>query len=151
MDLHVLPSADARDFRPDRPSYGIRIASPAYPGDIVTLNESPLWVHVADYFFSDTWPQMMAAGKRLGLDQTREVLFTDEMADGLVLEFDRYRAHCEALVVNCTRGINRSPAVAIALNEAFELGHDTTSLKNQYKESNWHVYRKVLEAGRRII
>lgn len=138
MDLHISPLREAIVFVPSKPTYVIGIMR---PDEVVffPLLESPHWLHKTNYDFSDTWP---------GIARAEDMLFDETMAEQLVAEFGRYSDRCGALLAYYTRGINRSPAVAIGLNTAFELGHDTASMRAKYTEANWYVYYNVLLAGR---
>lgn len=139
MDLRISPLREAIVFVPSKPTYAIGIVRP----DEVTsfhLLKSPHWLHKTSYDFSDVW---------LGIARSDDVLFDEIMAEQLVAEFGQYRNRCDALLVYCIRGKNRSPAVAIGLNTAFELGNDTASLRAEYSEANWYVYYNVLLAGRK--
>ena len=75
---------------------------------------------------------------------------SDQMADSLVGDFAGELSNIEALMVSCTLGKNRSPAVAMALNDVFSLGHDTGSLRQIYSNYNNDVYQSILEAGERF-
>jgi len=81
--------------------------------------------------------------------QTGPTTITKDIADTLVQDFAESRNSVEALLVHCTRGRNRSPAVAIELNEIFGLGHNSEELKDKFNESNWEVYKTILESGQR--
>lgn len=78
------------------------------------------------------------------------VMIDAGIADEIVRDFDKCRHGVEALLVHCLMGENRSPAVAIALNEVFGLGHDTRILMESYSAYTMYAYDKLCEAGKRL-
>jgi hypothetical protein len=151
MDLRITDVIKASRFEPIKPTYGLGIFSSwttQRDKELYTLKPSQNWVHIAEYTFDDIWPEIL----EMESNPSRPyVMFNDGMADMLVREFAEYVSRCEALLVYCSRGINRSPAVAIGLNDAFDLGHDPDELREQYKGSNWYVCSLVAEAGFRYL
>lgn len=139
MDLHILSLHKAVEFKPVKPTYAIRI----FPSDMTDshfeLEKSFLYKKVVEYTFDDVSPNLFLEGY---------MLIDDAIADLIVKDFAEYREKVEALLVHCSRGKNRSPAVAIALNELFGLGYDTEKLKIKFPESNWYFYGKLIEAGK---
>lgn len=71
------------------------------------------------------------------------VLMTRDQARGIWRFVKRYRNQVGSIVCHCEQGISRSPAVAIALAEAF--GSDTRKIK-AHAHPNWHVYRLMCRA-----
>lgn len=134
MNIHILSAWDAQDFVPTKPTYGIRIFSTWQLKDpIEPLVQSPFYIHVASYIFddNDTHPWRMENGPKW---------FDSELADLLITDFEKYKDSVDALMVHCSRGINRSPAVAIALNERYSLGQNGDALKQKYEMHNRWVY-----------
>jgi predicted protein tyrosine phosphatase len=130
MDLHIFGLFDAITFEPVKPTYAIRLISgKCYSEERKPLFDSTLYRAIRFYQFDDITPR---AG--------RGILFTEAMARDILLDFTTQRSGIEALVVHCFFGKNRSPAVAMALNEIYGLGHDTDALKKKYNEANWYVY-----------
>ncbi len=76
----------------------------------------------------------------------RNLLFNDELAKKILSDFQRLRDGCLDLLVHCTLGGSRSPAVGIALNEIFDLGYDSGELKERFSVYNRFVYRLLKEA-----
>ena len=145
MDLHILSLSEAIEFDPDKKTYVIRIFSSwDRESDKPRLKPRIKYKHICEYTFDDVSPWMAPGYLK------KYILFNSELAEKIIREFDQHQKGCEALVVHCSRGINRSPAVGIALNELFEFGHPTQNLKERYYESNWHVYDTLIEAGARI-
>jgi predicted protein tyrosine phosphatase len=140
MNIQIAWLMNACDYRPDNPTYAIRIWRPG--NEVFLLASSELWVWQDNYFFDDTWPEDRFRQKE-GLQ-----LITDEDAALIVRNFQRVKERVETLLVHCSRWVNRSPAVAIALAEWFWLRNpaEVDELKKVYKDATWYVYRKVLWA-----
>lgn len=140
MNLLLMSLERAVQHVPTQETYAISIRSHliTVPG---TLRPSPFYT-VKEYFFDDDWPGFygkIAAGS---------TTFTKDLAARILEDFHDRGLHHETLLVHCARGKNRSPAVGIALNDIFHLGHDTEALKKVYHESNWFVYDLLLETAR---
>ena len=128
---------EAMEHVPQVPTYAIRIqhANPdAFDLRIFgNLNSNPLYRHIHEYRFDDCSPSEVGRGKAL----------EDETAAQIIRDFESGRRNCENLLVHCTRGKNRSPAVAIALNEIFNLGESTENMKQQYPKYTTHTYQTL--------
>lgn len=146
MDLHIFGKWDAQKFQPAKPTYAIRIFS-SYSQDFdkKPLTDSPLYHRIVEQTFDDIWPDY------LGVGFSNPIMFTEEMAASIIRDFSAHKDSIEALLVHCSRGINRSPAVALALNDIFGLGHDSVRLKAKYKEANWFVYDTLKAVARTIV
>ncbi|MBI2103361.1 hypothetical protein HYT55_05960 [Candidatus Woesearchaeota archaeon] len=139
MDLHIFGWGEVFAFQPTKSTYAIRIASSKnYPLDQKPLVDSTLYTRIVKYTFDDIEPGM-------GIDGLR---FTRTLAEQILRDFQQHKDSIEALLVHCAFGENRSPAVAIALNEIFALGHETSVLKERYPELNKFVYRTLLETAK---
>jgi len=126
---------EALGYVPRKPTYALRIFSSWKTDWEINLQESPLYRKVSKYVFDDVSP---------GLMRENSVLFNEEMAEGMLRDFEPHVEECECLLVHCIRGRNRSPAVALALNEIFSLGGDTTFSRGRDSEVNWYVYNTLL-------
>ena len=104
------------------------------------LRESPFYTAVHEYIFDDTNSNTLLSGK---------VIFDDGIAKKILTNFQDNR-HCSALLVHCLVGQSRSPAVAIALNEVFNLGHDPQRMMADYPFFNQEVYKKMLEQAEKL-
>jgi protein-tyrosine phosphatase len=143
MKILICSQREAIKYLPEDESYGIQIFS-GYLKDRnkEKLMEHPKWVHIAQYSFDDTYP---------GDPMEREgvyVLFNKKIAQNLLEEFMQHRKDSKTLLVHCGQGLNRSPAVAIALNEIFKLGENTQKLIDVYEEMNGFVFNTLLEEAR---
>lgn len=146
---------EAIEHVPAKPTYVIRIFHPLRPG--YNLEEplicSPHFIATQTYRFSDAWPEFSLSGEiwTAYSSSDQDVLFDEILAERIVRDFMEKKDACEALLVHCSRGRNRSPAVAIAMNEVFGIGHDTEELKRRYDQSNWFVYKTLRDVGNRIV
>ncbi len=103
----------------------------------------PLYVSKGTYVFDDVFP---------GIDlDNYMVLMTSEVAKTIISDFMvACDAGIEGLVVHCSRGVNRSPAVGMALNRMFDFGYDHEILLMKYPAKNMFVYKTLLEAGKEL-
>ena len=139
MDLHIMDLLRAPEYEPVKPTYAIRIHCSTSPDPEFVLKKSQFYRKISEYSFDDNEP----------LFQAGPVTITEDIADSIVRDFAKHKDNVEALLVHCTRGRNRSPAVAIALNEVFSLGDNSNELKKEFHAYNKHVYKLVFEAGQR--
>ena len=141
MELLIMPLRIATLHVPHVKTYAIRIFSEFGLDHLTSMQKSDNWVSIERYVFDDVWPGMPG-----GL-YPRDVVFSEDIASRIIDDFMKRKDISEALLVHCSRGKNRSPAVAMALNEIFCLGHDTEELKKQYPDANWYVYETMLRKG----
>ena len=142
MDLLIMGIKDATDYIPTHPTYAIRIASKQNDFNY-KLQKSGLYT-ISEYLFDDDDPA------RWGKISTNSITIDETIAGTILADFKEKGIDKETLLVHCSRGKNRSPAVGIALNEIFGLGYDTDELKKQYQEANWYVYRMLIETAQRM-
>ena len=144
MKINIMSLGSALVHIPKSPTYAIRIKLSEYLRDpemnFGNLVESPLFHSVNEYVFDDIYSQR---------SDSSNVLFTPEIASGMLIDFLNERNGCDTLLVHCERGKNRSPAVAMAFNDIFHLGHDRDKLKSEYQGYNWHVYHVLMREARR--
>jgi predicted protein tyrosine phosphatase len=141
MDVIITGLENALGFVPSVPTYAIRIADAAFVFPDTHLVRSPLYVHVARYWFDDVIPEIR---------QERDFMFNDEIASRILSDFSARKDECSALLVHCRRGLSRSPAVAMALNDIFGLGQDTDAMKEIYYMFNTFVYKRLIEVAKRF-
>ncbi len=145
MDLHIFGKWDAQKFQPTKPTYAIRIFS-SYSQDFdkKPLAKSPLYHRIVEQTFDDIWPDYPGVGFE------NPIMFTEEMADSIIRDFSAHKDSIDALLVHCSRGMNRSPAVGLALNEIFNLGYNPDELKTKYPDATWFVYRTLKEVAGKL-
>lgn len=141
MQLLIMSRHEARNYEPLVNTYAIRIFSSElfYPDD--KLQGSLFYKVIQYYLFDDIEP-----GRFFGPG----IMFNEDIAARILRDFQEHREGVEALLVHCTFGKNRSPAVAIALNEIFSLGNDSEALKKQYDQLNKHVYNVLKETASKL-
>ena len=144
MELVILSLLEAVRYVPQNRTYAIRISSEFSLDHLYKLVESDNWVAIASYVFDDVWPGMPG-----GLGD-RDVVLSRSKAGSIISGFQEHMSGIETLLVQCQRGLNRSPAVGIALNEIFNLGYDTKWLKQQHPEFRKFVYDTMLGAAREM-
>lgn len=125
---------------PAKPTYAIRI-----------------WSNFDDSLFRGMFPLRGSANYKSVREYTFDAvsdqekrLLTPEIARQIITDFGEGRSECGELLVHCSKGESRSPAVAIALNEIFSLGEDMEKLKNVYSEANWRVYETILKEAEKL-
>jgi len=133
---------NAMEYTPVAPTYVIRIAS-LQQDFRYSLKDSGLYT-VAEYLFDDDDPT------RWGRVSKDSITITERIAESILSDFKEKGLDKTNLLVHCSRGRNRSPAVGIALNKIFGLGHDTEELKKRYSETNWYVYEMLLRVAKRL-
>jgi hypothetical protein len=139
MKLSIMSLSEALIYTPQSKTYGIRIGSEFDLFHIMTLKESKNWVKIFDYYFDDVWPGC------LGGITPRDALFNNQLAQKIISDFDTYKNQTDHLLVHCSAGQNRSPAVAMALNDIFNLGNNSEKLKEKYPRYNKFVYETLLK------
>lgn len=141
MDLLIMSLQDAVDHIPDKPTYVIRIGSSNYNyNSQFPLQDSSSYVHIVEYVFDDNEPPLFELGPKT---------IDEFLAKSILEDFSKYKDNVEALLVHCSRGKNRAPAVGMALNETFGLGHNTEELKKKYGQANRHVYHMLKKIAQR--
>lgn len=139
MSLYIKGVIGAIMHEPERQTHVISIyASVGYLNVYHDLVEDPLF-EVHGYKFDDVRP-----------DIGYGMLFTPDIARKIILDYEDARERCPDVLVHCAYGKNRSPAVGIAMNSIFGLGHSSWSLREKFPGYNRWVYAVMLAAGRDI-
>ncbi|MBS3094459.1 hypothetical protein J4474_02240 [Candidatus Pacearchaeota archaeon] len=140
MNLIISGLCDACEYVPKDRTYAIRLESPKYPfdGESYNLTKSGLWVVVHTYSFDDRNPSF-GEGK----------LFKRDIAQKIISDFEEKFLETDSLLVHCTLGRNRSPAVGIALNNLFNLGNNSEDLMEEFPDFNKYVYGTLMSVGRK--
>ena len=141
MDLHILSEQDALEFLPAKPTYAIRIFSSWTDEEkIRPLQNSKLYLKIRKYVFDDN------DNVELG-----PIWFDRDLAKKVLNDFKGFKNLTEALLVHCSEGENRAPAVAMALNEIFNLGQNADELRERYGGFNGYnrrVYNTLKELAK---
>ena len=144
MDLEILGLSRAQEYKPRNPTYAIRIKSGAFAdfddSKILPLQESDLYT-IVKYIFDDIDPGYIPPSRN-------PVMINEDIAGKILEDFRREGLDKDTLLVHCSMGKNRSPAVGIALNEIYNLGHDTGKLKRKFPELNLYVYKMLLKVAK---
>lgn len=139
MDLLIMNFIQAFQYVPTNPTYVIRINSERFPLERRQGHQDLELYTSKEYIFDDRTPNL-GEGRLFDQDIAERIL-TDFRAEGL----DK-----ETLLVYCVRGKNRSPAVGMALNEIFGLGHDPIELRKQFPETNLYIYGTLMNVAGRL-
>jgi len=77
-------------------------------------------------------------------------IFHKNLALKIISEFDTWKKQesFTELVVHCYVGAGRSPAVAIALNDIFQLGYQAKDLIGRYPEYNKYIFDVMVLTGK---
>jgi len=102
------------------------------------LKDSKLY-RIHEYTFDDNDPRYEGTPGGIMIDE--------DIARSIIEDFRNGREGCSDLLVHCTRGEDRSPAVAIALNEIFDLGENTEELKDKHRVYTRWIYRVMMETA----
>ena len=123
VKVFVLPHGDAQKFIPEIPSLAIRIFD-TFPDNDGTqsLEECSNWVKILNYTFDDIevnrYPPEHIT--KMLLKNPEFILFNKDLSDQICEDFSYFK-DVEQLIVHCTFGWKRSPAVTRALQEIFNL------------------------------
>ena len=141
MKIEILGKNEALVYTPQERTYGIRIGfngeRQSDCDEFERLERLSLYVPKF-YAFDDTEPWMKEVG---------EVPLSRETAISIISDFRNYSDGCSNLLVHCCLGIGRSPAVAVVLNEIFELGARSDEIVKRFPKLNIHVARTLLEVA----
>ena len=157
MDLRILSAYEAMKFEPIVPTAVMRIysGSPMMNYGYGRLRDNPLYVRKFLYVFDDLHGYSgdeMDMESKLGPDENPDIIFMSrEDARQVIEDFVFVKDKVECLVVHCKHGQGRSAAVAMGLNETFELGDDTFRMSKEFPNFNPGVYELVVEAGKNLL
>jgi hypothetical protein len=173
--LHILGYAHAMQFIPIESTLAIRVwdvgtrdyvdARGNYDnGPAAPLQESELWVGQLGFRFGDVDPdthELHVDKKRA--DEIREEcansIITPKIAQKLVEAFSQHYKKATALLFHCNAGSSRSPAVAFAMKEIFQLDYDPAPRAKRVmtgildskvnKVGNLTVYNSLIAAAKK--
>lgn len=156
--IRVRNLEEAKRYEPTRPTYAIRIRGPEI-WDVANFGQlrQSEWYNdqlerksmVHEYIFCDIDdPNYKVDSDEGSGDDT--VLINEQIASRILLDFRKSLGRFEELLVHCVMGEGRSPAVALALNDLFNLGEDSFSFSERYPKLNQLVYREIIKAGYKL-
>ncbi len=141
MKIHIKDGSYALLHTPTKLTYAIRISSDI--GKLPDLRKSEFYRVIKKYEFGDVTPEDLA-GDSYGC---QEKLLDEDIAKQIIMDFSSGRERCLELFVHCFAGRGRSPAVAIALNEIFDLGNDFSEAGLAYPDLNRFVYKTLIRVA----
>lgn len=158
MAITVLPKQIAATYEPKARTKAIRLMDnqPEQRKTYPPLKESPLYVSVHEYFFNDEnpderWPTDPVARdyelRRFLLEGKK--LFDEDIAMRIMADFEDGQDF-EDLLIHCSAGISRSPAIAIAMNDIYNLGEDHLRMRTRYNKHSTFVYRIMMETAKKL-
>lgn len=141
MKLNVMSNFEAAAYVPLRPAAMMRIFNTDPKIVYSEIADPSLYDHIFEYVFDETDPDYY--GVEVLCTQFKDHVFFDEAIAGRIISDFKSLEGVAELVVHCNMGLNRSPAVAAALDDRFSLGND---LKRFYPGLARHVYELLLRA-----
>jgi len=129
---------DAVGYVPVVPTFAIRIFGSDGRFKDYGLKNSELY-RIHEYTFDDNDPHREGAPGRIIID--------GDIAREIIEDFRNGREGCSDLLVHCSMGEKRSPAVAIALNDIFDLGADKEALRRKYSFYDRGVYDVMMKSA----
>jgi hypothetical protein len=78
--------------------------------------------------------------------QGRSILFDEDLAKKILNDFENVQDKTENVMVHCTFGKNRSPAMGIAMNEIYGWGNE--GLKEKFPHYRRYIYDVMVGASK---
>lgn len=150
MKIKILNHNEAEKFVPSDRTYAIRIGSPGIIFE--QLVDSPLYVRVNEYIFNDRYPRSYPLRRFITslryIDRIK--IFEEKIAKSILNDFKQSGIDSDTLLVHCRHGGGRSPAVALAINEIFDLGESSLKIKLKFPGFNTFVYHELIKASKTL-
>ena len=143
MKILIKSGPEALLHDPQQPTYAIRLDSDIRR--LKVLKTSEFYKVIKKYSFGDINPDKMDYSSYSG-----EIFFNESIAEKIIKYFKDYKNGCLELLVHCSAGLGRSPAVAIALNDIFDLDNDFSDKKIKYPRLNHYIYDKMIFISKNI-
>jgi len=157
MEIIICSFWAATNFQPTKPTLAFRVYD-AYPSSINSkgknlLKESDLYTNIKEYILDDTdtdtilesYPELNTPEN--WVEWKKEEPIIKGVTSTILRDFKKCYQQAECFLIHCTIGVSRSPAVAIALNEIFDLGEDSDFLKKKHPCYNKFIYRMLKETA----
>lgn len=152
-----MSAFEASKYKPLDKTYTIRIFSSRIRPNIISyeetfkLKDSSNYIKTECYSFDHLYPEVPLYSEVVYRRNENLILFNEDIAKKMLLDFLPFEKSCNTLLIHCAIGKNRSPAVGIAFNEIFNLGHNDIKLKEKFPEANWHVYGVLKNTAKKIL
>ena len=137
MQFQVFGEKEVELFEPVGRAAIMRIQSSWAVRPYRPLKRADKYAQVFTYTFDDVIT---------GLSSDADVRFSPRMAQQVLDDFDSVKTDLETLVVHCSRGKNRSPAIATGLAQACGLA-DHIALVRRHPMMNYDIYKTLVEAA----
>lgn len=158
MGVIILNAEQARNYEPSDRTYAIRIFNSRKKIEIerARLKNSDFYIAIRNYTFDDISPN---SGRGLSLvfnffryqlynlEVIERVAFNANIASEMLSDFRIFGRDCSDVLVHCLKGRGRSPAVAMALNDIFGLGENSSELRRRFPYYNKLVYSIMMSAA----
>lgn len=142
MAVIIKDREEVLKYNPLVPTYAIRIADYGTAGQLRPLILSSNYKRINIYEMSDGQPDAKGNGP-----------IESCVAEKLIRDFIQVRLDFKDLqdiLIHCNEGRSRSPAVAGALNEIFNLGNPVWRISVDYPEYNIHVYNQLVRIAQEL-
>lgn len=96
------------------------------------------WSELKEMYPEMTKESLMSYFESEGHPKERGDLFNETFAKKILSDFEEYKDKIDTLMVHCSRGQNRSPAIGIAMNEIY--GWGIKGLKEKFPWYRRYVY-----------
>jgi hypothetical protein len=156
MDIIILNRRQARLYLPEKKTYAIRINN-SYSQPDIPLQNSPNYIGSREYFFDDIGQNIGTGIGKICTDTFYKMTcwgilnrtpIKEETAKRIINDFLQFGFSAEQLMVHCSKGKGRSPAVALALSDIFHLGLKREIIERDYPRYNRFVYKTILNAAK---
>lgn len=142
MAILIMGIIDALDFVPTSPTYALRIRS-SHIDDLhfPPLMKNDLYVAIKEYVFDD-------------LDHWRKerkgIFFNKTIAANILRDYSDNRGNSRDLLVHCSGGNNRAPALALGMNRVFNLGANEEEIVRKHKYGTWWMADRLIDTAREL-
>ena len=103
------------------------------------------WKVMKDKYPKMTKESLMSYLEHEGHVTGRKTLFDEKDAKRIFEEYDKYWKDADTLVIHCRFGINRAPAIGIAMNEIYNLG--MKGLKEKHPNYRRYIYDVMMRTA----
>src|SRR3989344_209027 len=138
MKILIKSLRDALAFIPNDNTYAIRIHDSKIYCDYSTLQQSSQYLFIRDYTFDAIDYHDEVSNCAIAID--------DSISKQIITDFQK-GLHCSTLLIHCRYGENRSPSVAMALNDIFNLGDNSHLIALNYPRYVRYVYQKIMDSA----